>query len=1238
MRRLHLLWVVLALGLVAPRAQATDLAVSKVVVPGPVIYGQTVSYTITVDNTSAFGGGPLAASVTLTDTYPFGFEWLSITGDISSGQCSSTPETYRLTCVFPMAAGQVKVAVVTFRVNRTGSATNTVSVMPDIGDPFLSNNQAESTVSISLPPPADLAVTKRVERLGQPITTVNSGQRFTYRITVTNIGGRTSASATLRDLLPPQVTYELHLLSVLQICTVGPGNASVECATGPIEPGATVELIIDVTANGAGQVANTAELPGFIDANIENNGSTVVTTMFGLADLSVQKTGPSEVEIGQGYQYSIVVRNAGPETAAVTMTDMGSLPFAMRSATTTAGACALTNEFRVDCTHPGLPAGGEFTVTIATDAVQIAPAATNSVEVSGSVPDPNSENNRSSVSTQILARQTDIEVVKSSDRSRIGVGDPVTFTIVVTNTSSYPAEGVRMTDILASAFDFVSATATAGTCANAGRNVVCQLGTLAGGASATVTLVARGAAIGQATNTASVTTTTPETSDGNNQSGVSIEVYAVGLTFGFASVTDQTCVNGVLDLGVRTTDGNRVTIRVSVTNSHPEYAESVTLHFKEFHSGKYLGDGSGVLAGTVPPSQTVVFEYTWNTTGWAWNDDETAFTDPRRIHVEVYRAGGLAGSIDRDVFVDPKPIILVHGLWSNAAAWAPFPGFAESLHPGYAGRVIPVAGMDTGLFPLDALLEPTATHQMFTRTTIGQNAASLDAYVDAVRKATGACHVDIVAHSMGGLISRHWIHHTMPQAEDDGERMLRHLVQLGTPNEGSPCADDIMAMYPSLVAGAPTTFTATQPPNNVIELTTSQAIHGFSPQVNNTKGVPIFLAYSDILPFTCRLLESGDGVVAVSSALARVTSNPTFAGTSLVSMIHTAMTGDKGLFDGFIGGILAEPPGGGAPGYRVAEPQKQAQEAGTSAGAAGEQYFITARHDVMRDLPLVVDLPVPGGTAFGISYLAPAVASSRLTDPTGAEVAYVAAGTEAATLGLRAHTVANPVPGTWRLTMQQSSVDRASILLAAWIAGSDLTVEGSAAAAAEANHALVVAQLVRGVQPVTGATVWAVAIAEGGISRFPLRDDGAAGDETSGDGRYSALFRPEASGRHLVAIDATAGSDTRVTTFVYEATGISGVATDPDDGAIPKSTSAGAVFPNPASSHAALPFELDRESEVDIRLYDLLGRQVLAVRSGRLSAGTHEAGFDAGSIPAGRYFVHARLGDRVHTRVLMVAR
>ena len=61
-----------------------------------------------------------------------------------------------------------------------------------------------------------------------------------------------------------------------------------------------------------------------------------------------------------------------------------------------------------------------------------------------------------------------------------------------------------------------------------------------------------------------------------------------------------------------------------------------------------------------------------------------------------------------------------------------------------------------------------------------------------MRNKTDAQHVDLVVHSMGGLISRQYIQDDIPVAAD-GKPVVAHLVMLGTPNQGSPCADIALA-------------------------------------------------------------------------------------------------------------------------------------------------------------------------------------------------------------------------------------------------------------------------------------------------------------------------------------------------------------------------------------------------------------------------------------------------------------
>jgi triacylglycerol esterase/lipase EstA (alpha/beta hydrolase family) len=136
-----------------------------------------------------------------------------------------------------------------------------------------------------------------------------------------------------------------------------------------------------------------------------------------------------------------------------------------------------------------------------------------------------------------------------------------------------------------------------------------------------------------------------------------------------------------------------------------------------------------------------------------------------------------------EVKVYPKPVILVHGLWSNGAAWGDYHNYLEEAHSfawkAYAVGADPkVAMMSTGKSAGN--WEPTFS--------IRQNAQELGKQILHTQKTENAWRVDVVAHSMGGLISRYYIHHSMTNTPD-GKPTIKHLVMLGTPNMGSPCAD-----------------------------------------------------------------------------------------------------------------------------------------------------------------------------------------------------------------------------------------------------------------------------------------------------------------------------------------------------------------------------------------------------------------------------------------------------------------
>jgi uncharacterized repeat protein (TIGR01451 family) len=102
----------------------------------------------------------------------------------------------------------------------------------------------------------------------------------------------------------------------------------------------------------------------------------------------------------------------------------------------------------------------------------------------------------------------DLSVKKSASAKAVLVGDPVTFTIKVTNNGPDAATNVVLTDLLPDTVVLVSTAPGAPTCNSTVTTVTtvdCELGALSAGASATVTIVVTTTVVGHVVNTVSVT-------------------------------------------------------------------------------------------------------------------------------------------------------------------------------------------------------------------------------------------------------------------------------------------------------------------------------------------------------------------------------------------------------------------------------------------------------------------------------------------------------------------------------------------------------------------------------------------------------------------------------------------------------------------------------------------------------------------------------------------------------------
>lgn len=98
----------------------------------------------------------------------------------------------------------------------------------------------------------------------------------------------------------------------------------------------------------------------------------------------------------------------------------------------------------------------------------------------------------------------DLSVTKTDEPDPVTVGAALTYTLVVTDNGPQEATNVVLEDRMPAQSDFVSATSTVGKCDEKGTRVTCQLGNLAKGATATVTIVVRPTKAGTIDNTATV--------------------------------------------------------------------------------------------------------------------------------------------------------------------------------------------------------------------------------------------------------------------------------------------------------------------------------------------------------------------------------------------------------------------------------------------------------------------------------------------------------------------------------------------------------------------------------------------------------------------------------------------------------------------------------------------------------------------------------------------------------------
>jgi len=79
-------------------------------------------------------------------------------------------------------------------------------------------------------------------------------------------------------------------------------------------------------------------------------------------------------------------------------------------------------------------------------------------------------------------------------------------------------------------------------------------------------------------------------------------------------------------------------------------------------------------------------------------------------------------------------------------------------------------------------------------------------------------------------------------------------------------------------------------------------------------------------------------------------------------------------------------------------------------------------------------------------------------------------------------------------------------------------------------------------------------------------------------------------------------------------------------------------YPNPFNPSTTISFALPQKEHVELRIYDMLGREIATLVSKDLNAGRHEVVFDAGNLSSGVYFYRIQAGNFSQLRKLILVK
>ncbi|WP_165227378.1 beta strand repeat-containing protein [Aquisphaera insulae] len=557
--------------------------------------GQLITYTITAAN----GNLSPATGVIVTDTIPKGSTFVSATG-------GATPNASGVITfpTFGLAANAS--TVFTVQVKAAAVSTSTVTsdvakIVADQNDPSPANNTA--TASVTVNPLSDRGVT--VTGPGS----VYVGEPAVYVITISNAGPSADIAAVVVDTLPSTVVITSAVSSTPGVTPVISGNTvTTNLGTLGVTTGLTTLPTITVTvipqaAAAAAGIVNTATISGnSADQTPSNGTATTSTTVVPSADLAVSLTAASSALVESQLVYTLKVTNNGLSPATgVSVVDV--LPADVTFVSATGGIVPVNGKLTFDVGSLDGPGGANsatFNIIVTPNVSAGNTTLTSTATVSGAVHDPDPSNDTSTATT---AARPAIDLTFNNVLPAVlritQVGESVPFSFTVTNKGPSTATHVTIISPLATGASYVAGSGVvspSGTVALQGTSIVASVGTLAAGASATVSFTVTPGVVGSLVVNVTASATETDTDPSSNTSSQSVTVVDRVGTFAFSSASYSVNENaGTATLTVNRTLGARGAVQVDyqtvAVNALPGYdytPVSGTLSFADGETSKTI--------------------------------------------------------------------------------------------------------------------------------------------------------------------------------------------------------------------------------------------------------------------------------------------------------------------------------------------------------------------------------------------------------------------------------------------------------------------------------------------------------------------------------------------------------------------------------------------------------------------------------------------------------------------------